>query len=123
MIRGVMPTIYVSDLERSVKFYSGMLGLEVSMHIPGHWAGIRAADGTSIGLHPTGPHSPEPGKNGATQVGLSVDRSLDQTVAELKQRGVQFQGPIVEDKAVRLAFLADPDGNSLYLCETKPHSG
>jgi hypothetical protein len=25
-----------------------------------------------------------------------------------------------DNEYVRLAFFADPDGNSLYLCETKP---
>ena len=121
MLQGVMPTIYVSDLDRAVKFYADTLGLKTAMHIPGHWATITAADGTNIGLHPAGQRSPKPGANGATQVGFGVSQPIDAVVAELKSRGVQFYGPIVEDQAVRLAFLADPDGNSLYLCETRPY--
>lgn len=120
MICGVTPTVYVSDLDRAVRFYTATLGLTLTMHVPGHWASVAAPDGTNFGLHPAGMHSPSPGTPGATQLGFGVDRPLDQVVTEFQRRGVQFHGPIVDDKQVRLAFLADPDGNPLYLCETKP---
>ena len=118
MIRGVTPTVYVSDLDRAVRFYGDTLGLRVALHAPSQWATVAAPDGTNIGLHPAGAWSPKPGTGGATQVGLAVDQAIDQVVAELQRRGVQFHGPIVNDKQVRLAFFKDPDGNPLYLCET-----
>ncbi len=119
MIRSITPTIYVSDLDRAVRFYGEVLGLKVALHAPGHWAGLAAPDGTNLGLHPAGARSPQPGTNGAIQLGLAADRPLDQVVTELKNRGVQFHGPVVDDAKVRLAFFNDPDGNALYLCEAK----
>ena len=33
-------------------------------------------------------------------------------------RGVAVRGPVSDGGMLRLAFLADPDGNQLYLAET-----
>ena len=45
-----------------------------------------------------------------------------QVVETLQSRGVKFQqhgqDPIADDGAVKLAFVSDPDGTALYLCET-----
>jgi len=32
--------------------------------------------------------------------------------------GVRFQGPVLDDKEVMLAFFADPDGTPMYLVES-----
>jgi hypothetical protein len=40
-------------------------------------------------------------------------------VSELQAKGVGFSRRS-DSGAVRLAFFADPDGNPLYLSETKP---
>src|SRR5262245_40717570 len=119
MMKGISPTVYVSDLDKSVAFYRDVLGLQVLMHIPGHWAGLAAPDGTNVGLHPAGPHSPKPGTGGSIQIGFLLDEPLDKVVADLTKRGVTFHGPIKDDVQVRLAFFGDPDGNHLYLCELK----
>jgi hypothetical protein len=36
----------------------------------------------------------------------------------LTQRGVVFRGPIVDEGMLKLAFFADPDGNTFYLAES-----
>jgi hypothetical protein len=85
------------------------------------WASLDAGDGVKLGLHPAGPKGPIPGTNGATIVGFGVTQPIDDVVAVLSKRGVSFDGPVIDDAngTIRLAYLRDPDGNSLYLCESK----
>ena len=120
MIRGGVATVYVSDLDRAVEFYTGVLELRLHVRAGDHWAAIDAGDGFLIGLHPKSEHGPEPGARGAISVGLNVTDSLDAVVARLEAHGVRFRGPIQGDPAapIRLAFFGDPDGNDLYLCES-----
>ena len=126
-IRGAMSTIFVNDLGRSVDFYTKILGLRLIYRAGDHFASIDAGAGTTLGLHPASPSAPAPGTPGATQVGLNVDKPIEDVVATLEARGVQFMsrgtdeqnGAIIEDGPVKLAYFADPDGNPLYLCETR----
>jgi catechol 2,3-dioxygenase-like lactoylglutathione lyase family enzyme len=123
MITGINATVFVSDMNRAVEFYSETLGLKLTARYGDHWASIDVGNGAAIGLHPAeSPKSPKPGTSGSIQIGLTVDRSLDQVVADLTGKGVSFRGPIIDDGQVRLAFFGDPDGIDLYLCEVKKWS-
>ena len=120
MIAGGLATIYVSDMDQAIRFYTDTLGLKLHFRGGGDgWAEIDAGKGLILGLHATHPHSPQPGQRGSISVGLNVNEPLDQVVATLRQRGVEFRGPIREDTAIRLAFFGDPDGNDLYLAEVQ----
>lgn len=121
MIRGGNATIYVSDMDRAVEFYTNTLGLKLQFRAGNHWAQVDAGNGMQIGLHPSGPQSPPAGKSGSISVGFTINQPLDQVVATLKSRGVAFRGPIMDDAkgGIRLAFFGDPDGNDLYLAEVK----
>jgi catechol 2,3-dioxygenase-like lactoylglutathione lyase family enzyme len=122
MISGATPTIFVSDLDRAVDFYTRTLGLKLTFHAPGNWASIDAGNGTNLGLHTISPHGPKPGTSGSIQVGLGVTQPIEQVVKALEARGVRFHGPVIDDGQVKLAFFGDPDGNDLYLCEVKKWS-
>ena len=121
LIDGCSPTIFVSDLARAVSFYTKTLGLKVAYQAAGHFAMIDAGQGQMLGLHPPGRLTPSPGSPGSIQVGLTVSQPIEGVVRQLQERGVAFhdrgEGPIVDDGAVKLAYLTDPDGNELYLCE------
>lgn len=120
MIRGGSPTIFITDMNRAVRFYSETLGLKIAYRAGDKFCMIDAGDGLMIGLHPPGEHASAPGTNGATQVGLNVAQPIQQVVDTLRARGVNFHGPVIDDQgSVKLAFFNDPDGNSLYLCEVK----
>jgi len=119
MIQGGNATLYVSDLDRAVKFYTGTLGFKLLFQAGPHYAQVDAGGGLQLGLHPTGPQSPTPGAKGSISVGLMVTQPIDQVVGELSRRGVKFRGPVRDDGQVRLAFFGDPDDNDLYLCETQ----
>lgn len=120
MICGITATIYVSDMNRAVDFYTKTLGLPLAGRWGDEYASIDLGKGIALGLHPAkGPHSPRPGTSGSIQVGLTVEKSLDDVVKDLQARGVAFRGPIIDDVQVRLAFFGDPDGNDLYLIEVR----
>ena len=121
MINGGTATIYVSDFDRAVKFYTETLSLKVLYNYPDRWASIDAGNGLKLGLHPVSEHSPPAGKSGSISVGFNVTTGINEVVAELTKRGVNFRGPVQDDAEgkIRLAFFGDPDGNDLYLCETE----
>ena len=120
MIRGGSPTIFVTDMNRAVRFYNETLGLKIAYRAAEKFCMIDAGDGFMIGLHPPGEHAGTPGTNGATQVGLNVSQPIQDVVDALRKRGVNFHGPVIDDQgSVKLAFFNDPDGNTLYLCEVK----
>jgi catechol 2,3-dioxygenase-like lactoylglutathione lyase family enzyme len=118
MFRGGVVTIYVSDMDRAVRFYSETLGFRLTERHGNHWASLDGGPGLTIGLHPSTAEVPA-GRQGSIALGLYLDAPIEKAVAELESRGAQFRGPIVEDKALSLAFLSDPDGNPLYVAQMK----
>lgn len=123
MLQAITATIYVSDMDRAVEFYTKTLGLPLAGRWGDEYAAIDLGKGIAIGLHPArSPHSPKPGSSGSIQIGFTVDGPLDDVVKDLQSRGVMFRGPIVDDLQVRLAFFGDPDDNALYLTEVKKWS-
>jgi len=119
MINGGTATVFVSNMDQAVKFYTDALGMKIQYRAGDDWCSIDAGGGLIIGLHPSGPKSPKPGSRGAISVGLGVTEPIEKVVAELKKRGVVFESDVVDDDPVKLAFFGDPDGNELYLCEYK----
>jgi catechol 2,3-dioxygenase-like lactoylglutathione lyase family enzyme len=119
VIQGGNATIYVSDMQRSVEFYTGVLGLRLVYRAGDHWAQLDAG-GLVIALHPASDRSPTPGTLGGITVGLSVDVPIVEAIATLAAHGVEVNGPVPGGGGVVLALFADPDGNPLYLAE-EPH--
>jgi len=119
MFRGGVVTIYVSDMDRAVRFYSEVLGFRLTERHGNHWASLDGGPGLTIGLHPATAEVPA-GRQGSIALGLYLERPIREAVSQLTSRGVQFAGPVIDDKALSLAFFADPDGNPLYLAEMNP---
>ncbi len=117
MIKKAQVTIYVADVPNALKFYSEILGMHVVSHCGRDFAELEM-NGMNVGLHPSVKREPSPGTKGAISIGLEVD-DLDAEIVRLKAKGVVFQGPVVEDGQVRLAFFSDPDGNPIYLTQVK----
>lgn len=113
-------TVMVSDLSKAVQFYVETLELKLQYEVPGHWAQIEAP-GLTIGLHPANEHGSKPGKSESLSIGLEV-QNLSAVITTLQERNVVF-APIMEDKATRIAYFGDPDGNPLYLIEVKSWEG
>jgi len=88
MFRGGVFTIYVSDMDRSVRFYIETLGMKLIERHGNHWASIDGGPGLSIGLHPATPE---------VAVGLYLDGSIGEAVKQLSGKGVRFDGPITDE--------------------------
>ena len=119
MFRGGVVTVYVSDMDRSVRFYAETLGFRLTERHGNHWASLDGGPGLTIGLHPATAEIPA-GRSGSIALGLFIERPIAEAIRELTSRGVRFSGPVIEDKALSLAFFTDPDGNPLYIAEMKP---
>lgn len=109
-------TLYVSDMDRSVRFYSETLGLKLLYRFGDHWASIQAGKGLTIGLHPASAEA-QAGRKGSMSIGLELSGTLDDAMRELERRGVKFSSVSGEGKAGRFAGFEDPDGNPLYLAQ------
>ena len=119
MISGGLATIYVSDMDRAVKFYTETLGLKLQYQAGPGWAQLDAGKGLVLGLHGAHPGGPAPGQNGSTVIGFELTEPIDEAYEKLAGLGVKFAGPIQDTAHVRLAYFSDPDGNSFYLSQTK----
>ncbi len=117
MITGGNATVFVSNMDRAVQFYTEVLGLKLSNRFGDDWATVEAGT-LVIGLHPASAKYPAPGTKGGMMLGLEIDQPIETVVAALNAKGVQMKGPIVRDQAGNFVHLEDPDGNEIYLWET-----
>jgi catechol 2,3-dioxygenase-like lactoylglutathione lyase family enzyme len=115
MIRGGLVTLFVSDVEVSMRFYIETLGMKL-VHSEDGFAIIDAGEGFSIGLHRRGKRDKQRGDS-APKVGLYPKLPIREAMAILENRGVTFD--VLEDDKVVIANFEDPDHNVLYLRQTK----
>ena len=112
LIEGVDVVFYgVCNMNRSVAFYEGVLGLELSNRAGNDWAQFTVG-GTELGLF--GELATPPHQGGATvSFQVSDVRAFEQVLGDA---GVQKD--VVEDMggALSLEFY-DPDGNKLVAVE------
>lgn len=115
----------VSDLERSIQFYSEVLGFEVTQRF-GRQAAFLGAGGYHhhIGLNTwesRGGQAPAPGTTGLYHAAILYPSraSLAQALRSLEEREVKLTG--AADHGVSEAlYLEDPDGNGLELYWDRP---
>lgn len=117
----VMATLPVTDVNRACSFYVDKLGLKVVNDDPDMLI-LEAGDHTFISLY----QRPTPTIADQTVAGFIVD-DLDQTIRELKAKGVTFEeydlpnvktvnGIATMDEG-RGAWFKDPEGNILGIVE------
>ena len=119
MINGGNATIFVSDFERALHFYTEVMEFPLRFRAENFWAEVQVGDSLVIGLHPASDNAAAPGTVGAIHIGLNVNEPLAGVIEKLTARGVTFDGPMVEDAgAGKFVNFRDPDGNRLYLWES-----
>lgn len=118
MISGGNATVFVSNMDAAIEFYTDVLGLKLTNRFGDAWATVEAGKGLTIGLHPASSKYPAPGTKGSIVLGLEIDEPIESVVARLSGRGVRFLGAIIDDQAGKFAHLEDPDGNEMYLWQT-----
>ncbi|MEW6511952.1 MAG: VOC family protein [Bacteroidota bacterium] len=119
-------TITARDQERSVAFYTTMLGFRVDREMWFPESGLRIVflrlGGTELEIFgvPAPKGEPAPDDNevvGYKHICLLVD-SVDEEYARLSAAGVPFRiAPVTVQGLVRIAFLKDPDGLDVELLE------
>lgn len=117
MISGGNATVFVSDMDKSIDFYTKALGMQLRMRAENFWAEVQAGDSLVIGLHPASPSAKDPGTEGCIHIGLQVSEPLEEVQRKIGEHGIQFAGDIIADGPGRFANIADPDGNRLYFWE------
>jgi catechol 2,3-dioxygenase-like lactoylglutathione lyase family enzyme len=118
----------VSDVERSIAFYTKALGFKLDESMAPAFARISRNELTlwlagplsSAGrLMPDG-RRPEPG--GWNRFVVEVE-GLAAAVAEMKRAGLGFRNDIVTGPGGKQILLEDPDGNVVELFEAARHHG
>jgi predicted enzyme related to lactoylglutathione lyase len=110
-----------SDMARAREFYEGTLGFRPGEEIAGGVA-YTFGKGTACFLYPT----PNAGTSKASQAFWDVE-DIEREVAELKERGVQFEhyhmpdaqvdGDIFTAGGARAAWFKDSEGNILAVIQ------
>lgn len=121
MYREAFPILYVSDMERSVKFYHDLLGFSVKYRWP--------AEGVStfvflqlpplgIGLatiNDVGGRVKSPAEPAQFELCIYVD-DLDEALRHLVAHGVKQLRPVEEQPwGERNGYVADPDGYPIHI--------
>ena len=101
----------VSDMQRAVAFYRDALGLTVTSE-DDDWSEIDA-NGLLIGLN--GRESASPSSDGGAVVSFQPDGSIEDEVADLKAKGVDFAGDVSEHPWGKIIPFKDSEGNDLQL--------
>ena len=130
MISGGNATVYVSDIDAAIQFYSERLGLKLTNRIGQQWATVQTgasywgADGggagLTIGLHPRSEKYPAPGTSGGIGFGLETYDAIEEVSALLAARGVRMDADVITFEAGKVVSFRDQDGLPTYLWEMKP---
>ena len=117
-------TLTVENVERSVAFYAGKLGLPVEVNAAPAFAMVRAEGqgGGTIGLLSlaeaikSGAQPMLPVQKSGVHVEFSTD-DLDGLFEELQSKGVQFSEPPHDEPWERSMTALDPDGYSVEFAQ------
>ena len=120
MISGGNATVYVSNMDNAVRFYTDVLGLTLTNRFGDHWATVRAGNSLVVGLHPWSAKHPRPGTKGSVQLGLVWrDEPIQALAARLRAHGVPVSD-IIESAEANYISFEDPDGNPIYVGDRDP---
>lgn len=108
MVYGGNATVYVSNMDTAIRFYTEVLGLKLTNRFGNHWATVQAGKSLVIGLHPWRAPTPPPGTKGSVQVGLVVsqDMPIAEYAARLRRHGLEVSG-VIASEAGRRAFAIE----------------
>lgn len=116
-ITQMSPQLRVTDVERSIEFYTKQLGFELEFRYEDFYAGI-IKDGYSIHLKLT--DQPKAQKQQDDDASLELMFSVEHIqdlYKELPNRAVQIIQPLRQMPYGSEFYIADPDGNVIALFE------
>ena len=114
----------VGDVDRSVAFYTGVLGFDLEQQVGGAFARVSRGDLTvwlsgpaSSAARPM-PDGRQPAPGGWNRFVVEVD-DIDASVASLRAAGATFRNDVVTGPGGRQIVVDDPDGNPIELFEAR----
>lgn len=119
-IKGMSPQLLVTDLERSIEFYTNKLGFDVDFCYEDFYSGI-TKDGYSIHLKLTEP-AIEERENERNNEHLDIVFSVDEIEVlyeDLRNQSVEVIQPLREMPYGKEFYIVDPDGHILAFMEKK----
>ena len=123
-------TVYVSDMDAAIRFFTNALGLTLTNRFGRQWATIHAGPsywttdevgaGLIIGLHPRSSKAPAPGTVGSIGFGVETYEPLETVIPELTKRGVRVTSEIIRFEAGNAVGFDDADGHASFVHEFPP---
>ncbi len=118
-IKEMSPQFIVSDIERSIEFYTSRLGFGLGFRYENFYAGV-VKDDCSIHLKSGRPSTSERKKkrlNEDLDIVFGVS-GVDELYKEFSEKGVEIVKPLCEMPYGREFYIADPDGYILAFLES-----
>ena len=112
--------LLVSDMKKSIKFYSNTLGMELKRHPSKDWAEFSKEGNTVLALHPIKKSKKRLiKKNNSMLVGFNIS-DLESVCMDLKKKKVKFYKKLSQEPFGKHAIIQDPDGHLISLAEIAP---
>jgi len=112
---GVSIWYNVSNLERTLEFYSGKLGFEVIFHDPESGMAMVNTNTKDCVIGFSEAETVEPATSSTVFEVINIEEAMKQ----LEENGVSFIGEVEHIPGMaKLATFVDPDGHNLMLAET-----
>lgn len=123
--REAFPIIYTADLSKALMFYRDALGMTETFRFPPDeptFVLLTLMDNSGLALAGQGttpPYHGLPMRPGAHSFELCVyTDDVDDAVAQLRAAGYAvLYEPTDQPWSERMAYVADPDGNAVMICE------
>ena len=123
-VSGILETsLYVDDLDKALKFYGEILGLEFVSREKDRHVFFRCGGSMFLLFNPEmtemSEEVPDHGARGAGHVAFSVDSSdIPDWIEFLKERGVAIEADVSFSRG-RSIYFRDPSGNSVEITTPK----
>lgn len=107
--------ISVNDMTKAKELFVDILGMEIEDEKPEYgWMEVAGKEGSRIGIGKAR-EDMEAGKNAV--ISIDVD-DLEQMMAYMKTKGIQFYGEVIELPKVKMVLFSDSDGNKFLLVQS-----
>ena len=110
--------IPVTDLEKSVAFYSAVFGYDMKIDTSGpNPMAVLGSMENSAGAHL---YPGTPAADGGNTIHLAIEDTLEDGIDRVQKAGGEVISPPIAIPAGRFAYAKDLDGNSIGLFEAAP---